>query len=198
MITADRFIETSDNYDAWIAARQRGVTATEVAKAATPAGFREVMANRANPQPVEVNGFMQFGSDNEDWIARVLKRDFDLMPNRWLIAADGIPEHMATLDALSLDHTWIGEIKTGGTAPLKDGLLVPPIAHRRQMQWQMYCTGAQSCVYAFLLRGEVNGELVPAWMEPLTVLVPREEEMIAALVKVADQLLIDFEGWEAA
>jgi len=194
MITAERFIETSENHDAWLAARAGGVTATEVARAATPAGLKEVLANRANPQPVEANDYMRFGSDNEDWIARVLKRDFGLMPNRWLIASDKHPEHMATPDALSLDHTRIGEIKTGG----KDPKGKPPIAHMRQMQWQMWCTGATECVYAFLLRAEVNGVMVPAWMEPQTVVVPRDDVMIAALVRVADQLLIDFEGWEAA
>ena len=199
MIAADRFIETSDNHDAWLAARTRGVTATEVAKAATPAGLKEVLANRADPQPVEVNAYMQFGSDNEDWIARYLKAEFGLMPNRWLIAADGVPQHMATPDALSLDHEVIGEIKTGGKVPLdKSGVIVPPIAHRRQMQWQMHCTGATSCMYAFMLREEVNGVMVPAWMEPQVVLVPRDEAMIADLIRVADMLLIDFEGWEAA
>lgn len=199
MITADRFVETSDNYEAWLEARRGGVTATEVAKAATPAGFREVMQERANPTVTVANEFMQFGSDNEDWIARVLKRDFDLMPNRWLIAADGEPRHMATPDALSLNHGWIGEVKTSGKAPLdKNGLLIPPIAHRRQIQWQLHCTGAVSCVYAFMLRSEVGGQFVPAWLEPQIVIVPRDEEMIADLVKVADQLLTDFEGWEAA
>lgn len=199
MITADRFVETSENYEAWLEARRGGVTATEVAKAATTAGMRDVLAERANPTVTVANEFMQFGSDNEDWIARVLKRDFDLMPNRWLIASEYVSRHMATPDALSLDHSWIGEIKTGGKAPLdKNGLLIPPIAHRRQMQWQLYCTGARSCVYAFLLRAEVDGRFVPAWLEPEIVLVPRDEEMIADLVRVADQLLTDFEGWEAA
>lgn len=199
MIPAHRFIETSENHEAWLAARAGGVTATEVAKAATPAGLKEVLANRANPQPVEVNEYMQFGSDNEDWIARVLKRDFGLMPNRWLIASEKFPQHMATPDALSLDHTRIGEIKTGGKYTLdKAGNLKPPIAHMRQMQWQLWTTGAVECVYAFMLRAESGGVFVPAWMEPLTVIVPRDELMIAALVKVADQLLTDFEGWEAA
>jgi hypothetical protein len=197
MITADRFIETSENYEAWLAARRGGVTATEISRAATPAGLRDVLADRANPQPVEVNAYMQFGSDNEDWIARVLKRDFGLMPNRWLIRSEEFAEHMATPDALSLDHELIGEIKTGGKAPLdKSGLLVPPIAHRRQIAFQLYCTGAKACVYAFMLRAEVDGQFVPAWLEPMCVMVPRDEEMIADLVKVADQLLIDWENWE--
>lgn len=201
MITADRFVETSDNYEAWIEARRAGVTATEVAKAATPAGFKEVMAERANPTVTIANEYMQFGSDNEDWIARYLKAEFGLMPNRWLIRSEEFAEHMATPDAIApnfSEHPWIGEIKTGGKAPIdKNGLLIPPIAHRRQMQWQMYCTGAVVCVYAFMLRAEVGGVFVPAWLEPQCVLVPRDEDMIADLVKVADQLLIDFEGWEA-
>lgn len=198
MIHADRFIETSENRDAWLAARRSLVTATEVAKAATPAGLRDVLAERANPTEIEDNAYMAFGRDNEDWICRYLKAEFGLMPNRWLIASEEFPEHAATPDALSLDHEWIGEIKTGGKVPLdKNGLLVPPIAHRRQMQWQLYCTGAQVCAYAWLLRTEVGGVFVPAWMEPQIVIVPRDEEMIADLVRVADQLLIDFEGWAA-
>jgi hypothetical protein len=197
VIHADRFIETSDNREAWLAARLGRVTATEVAKAATPAGLRDVLADRADPQPVEVNDYMRFGSENEDWIARYLKAEFGLMPNRWLIRSEQFDEHAATPDGLSVDHEVIGEIKTGGTVPLdKNGLLVPPIAHRRQIQWQLYCTGAKSCVYAFMQRAEVGGVFVPAWIEPLVVMVPRDEEMIADLVRVADQLLIDWEHWE--
>ena len=198
MISADRFVETSENRDAWLTARTRGVTATEVAKAATgKAGLRDALEARANPQPVEANEFMQFGSDNEDWIARVLKRDFDLMPNRWLIAAEGTPQHMATPDCLSLDHAVIGEVKTGGKTPVdKHGIVRPPIAHMRQMQWQMRCTDATHCYYAFMLRAEVGGVFVPAWLEPLVALIPRDDVMIAALVKVADVLLIDFDNWE--
>lgn len=198
MIAAERFVETSDNYDAWLTARRGGVTATEVARAATgKAGLRDALEARVNPQPIEANAYMQFGSDNEDWIARVLKRDFDLMPNRWLIAADGTPEHMATPDCLSLDHSVIGEVKTGGKNPVdKNGIVKPPIAHMRQMQWQMYCAGATHCLYAFMLRADVGGVFVPAWLEPLVVLVPRDDVMISGLLKVADQLLIDFENWE--
>jgi hypothetical protein len=206
MITADRFIETSENYEAWLSARRGGVTATEISRAATPAGLRDVLADRANPQPVEVNAYMQFGSDNEDWLAVWVMRNtpFNLFPNKWLIRSEQYAEHMATPDLIQWypkpgEPMVIGEIKTGGKAPLdKSGLLVPPIAHRRQMQWQMYCVGPQvkACVYAFMLRAEVDGKFVPAWLEPMCVMVPRDEEMIADLVKVADQLLIDWENWE--
>ena len=185
MISPERFIETSDNREAWLEARRPAVTATEVAKAATPAGFLDAVSERRNPTEVVANEYMQFGNDNEDWIARWLKAEFGLMPNRWLIAAEDNALHMATPDGLSLDHTVTGEIKTGGTEPKS-----PPRIHRDQMQWQMACTGAELTKYAFMLRQQVNGMFVPAWLEPKVWDVPRDDARIAVLVEVAAQLLL--------
>ena len=185
MISPDRFIESSENREAWLAARRPAVTATEVAKAATPAGFLNAVGERHNPTEIIANEYMQFGTDNEDWIARFLKAEFALMPNRWLIAAEDNPLHMATPDGLSLDHTITGEIKTGGTEPK-----TPPRIHRDQTQWQMYCTGSELTKYAFMLRKQVNGIYVPAWLEPKIWDLPRDDARIAFLVDVAAQLLL--------
>lgn len=184
MIDAARFIETSEHRDAWLAARLPAITATEVAKAATPAGFLEAAAERRNPTVIVPNAYMDFGNDNEDWIARVLKAEFGLFPNHWLIAAEGNPLHMATPDCLSLNHTVIGEIKTGGKEPN-----APSRIHRDQMQWQMWCTGAGVGVYAFMLRQDTPNGFMPAWMTPKTWPVPRDDKRIAELVQVAGRLL---------
>ncbi len=185
MIPADRFIETSDNYEAWLAARIPAVTATEVAQAATPAGFRDAVLERRTPVAVIANGYMQFGNDNEEWIARDLKRRYGVMPNRWLIASADNPLHMATPDGLSLDHTRMAEIKTGGTEPKS-----PPLRHVRQMAWQFRCNEfAEEIIYAFMLRQEINGVFVPAWMEPKTWVVRRDDALISELITVADRLL---------
>jgi hypothetical protein len=193
MITADRFIETSENYEAWLAARRPAVTATEVAKASTPAGFADAVSARREMATVVANEVMRFGSDHEDWIARALKADHWLMPNRWLIAAADNPLHMATPDCLSLDHTTIGEIKTSGKQITR-----PPLAHVRQVQWQLRCTGADRCVYAFMLRVEVNGVLAPAWLEPQTWVIERDPKMIADLTATADRLLATDNEWSTA
>jgi hypothetical protein len=203
MIPASRHVETSDNYEAWLAARSRGVTATEVARAAaSDNALIQARRERFNPTPVEVNAYMRFGSEWEDTIARSLKESDGLLPNHWLIHAPGVPEHMATPDCIAPnlgEVPLIGEIKTGGKVPLdKNGNLKPPLAHVRQMQWQMYCVGAElveSCVYAFMLRVESGGQLLPGWMEPMTCVVERDDKMIADLIRVADQLLTDFENW---
>lgn len=184
MISADRFIETSDNYEAWLAARRGAVTATEVAKASTPAGFEEAARDRLQPLEVIPNDYMRFGSDNEDWIARWVKHETGIMPNRWLIAAEDEPRFMATPDGLSLDHEAIGEIKTGGKEPKS-----PPLQHVRQVNWQFRCTGARRCLYAFMPRIEVGGVFMPGRLEPLTWWIDRDDQLIAELEATAHRLL---------
>lgn len=186
MLTTDRFIETSDNHAEWIAARRRGVTATEVAKAATPQGFREALAERLEPVEYAANDYMRFGSDNEAWISRYLKRKHGILPNRWLICAADEPLDMATPDGLSPDHTRMSEVKTGGTAPKSI-----PLRHRRQMAWQFRCNEyAEEIVYAFVVREERNGVYVPASLTPLTWTVTRGElaELIQEMKSVAANL----------
>jgi hypothetical protein len=186
LIAPDRFIVQSENREAWLAARRGAVTATEVAKAATPAGFQEALDERRNPTEVIDNAYMKFGRDNENWIALDLKRKYGLMPNTWLIASKDDPRHMATPDLLSLDHSIIGEVKTGGTEPKN-----PPLAHVRQMQWQLYCAGpqAKNCIYGFMLRAENAEGFYPAWMWPKAWVVKRDDEMITELIGVANRLL---------
>jgi len=185
VIAAERFIASSDDRPTWLAARLGAVTATEVARAATPSGFLLAAEERRSPHEVEDNDYMRFGRENENWLALDLKAKFGIMPNHWLIAAEGNPLHMATPDGLSIDHTGIGEIKTGG----KEAYVKPPIQYRRQIQWQFWCTGAEWCEYAFMLRTEVNGLFVPAWLEPRTLRIERDDAMISDLVTVADRLL---------
>ena len=57
-------------------------------------------------------------------------------------------------------------------------------------------TGAVKCVVAWLLREEVDGEFVPAWFEPKTGVVERDEELISDLVATADRLWRFVEGEE--
>lgn len=184
MISVDRFIATSDDRPSWLAARRGGVTATQVAKAATPAGFAEALNDLRNPVEVEDNDYMRFGRENENWIAMWVKGEFGIMPNRWLIAAEDNPQFLSTPDGLSLDHTLIGEIKTGGKTPTK-----PPLPHVRQIHWQFRTTGAERCLYAFMPRISVNGVFMPGLLEPLTWWVERDETIITQLEATALRLL---------
>jgi hypothetical protein len=188
MIGRDRFLASKGaDESAWLEARRTGVTATEVALAATPAGFRDALENRRNPQPVEVNGYMEFGLLWEDWVIDKIAREYDIAPNDFLIAGEN-RKHLATPDGLSTDHTVIAEVKTTG----KDWGTVDklPLKYKRQIQWQLHVTGAKFCVVAWLLRDVTDtGVFVPAWFKPKVGVLERDGEMIDRLVEVAGRLL---------
>lgn len=172
------------NFDAWVKARQSGVTATEVAKAATPAGFEEVVRGYTEPDEPYDNPYMEFGRRTEAPVGEFLKEQYDVMPNEWLIAADN-PRHLATPDGLSLNHKVISEIKTTGR-DFEDKI---PIGYRRQVQWQLYVTGADYCWFAWMLRVETReGLFQPGWIEPKVVRIQPDEKMITDLVAVAERL----------
>jgi hypothetical protein len=184
VISIERFIVSSQTKDLWLAARDRGVTATQVAKASTPAGMKEVLAQIENPTPVEPNGFMDWGVEREAYISQVVKDRYGILSNDYLLCADGAGNEwqMATPDGLSLDHKLIGEYKTSGK-PLDK----VPANYMRQVQWQLYVTGAEKCLFAYELRLEGPEGFVPGfdvecqWIE-------RDEKMIADLIKVAEEV----------
>lgn len=184
MIPIERFIVSSQTKDLWLAARDRGVTATQVAKASTPAGMKEVLAQIENPTPVEPNAFMSWGTEREPYIAHVVKERYGVLPNDWLIAADGAGNEwmMATPDGLSLDHSMIGEYKTSGK-PLD----VIPLNYLRQIQWQLFVTGAEQCVFAYELRMEGPEGFVPGFDVECQI-VERNEDIISKLIDTAQKV----------
>jgi hypothetical protein len=67
-----------------------------------------------------------------------------------------------------------------------------PIQYRRQVQWQLHVTGADYCVFAWLLRIEDrHGEFVPGWFEPKHIIIKRDPVMIADLQDVAERLQME-------
>ena len=184
MIAPNRFIARSSDREAWLYARQQGITATMVAHGSTPAGFRDIVAQMENPTTVEPNAMMDWGNEREPHIAQIVKERFGIMPNDWLIAKDdGLNRwQMATPDGLSLDHTVIAEIKTTGK-PLD----VIPIRYRRQIQWQLHVTDAERCLFAYELRLQGPEGFVPGF-DVVTQWVERDDRQIKELIATAEQL----------
>jgi len=106
MISADRFVANKLYFPAgWLLARRHGVTATQMASAATPAGFEQAVTDYHEDTVIPDNPYMAFGRDFEPVIARTVHTEFGILPNDWLISAEGKPEHLATPDGLSPDRT---------------------------------------------------------------------------------------------
>ena len=184
MIDVNRFIVSSQTKDLWLAARDRGVTATQVAKASTPAGMKEVLAQIENPTPVEANAYMAWGTEREAYISQVVKDRYEILSNDYLLCAEGAGNEwmLATPDGLSLDHTIIGEYKTSGK-PLDK----VPANYLRQVQWQLWVSGASRALFAYELRLEGPEGFVPGF-DVECQWVERNEEMISELIVTAQKV----------
>lgn len=193
--------------DEWYKAREYGVSATTVAKAASgPGGYDAELKRALHPEEhvIEDNAYMRFGRDWENWIVQSLPKELAIEHNDWLIRAEEQERHLATPDGLNADWSLIAEVKTTGKDWDK-GLerdVIPtdiPIQYRRQVQWQMYVTGATSCVFAWLLRMESeSGEFMPAWLEPKTMIIERDDDMIRELILVAKRFATDYNHYKEA
>lgn len=187
MISADRFIIAKDIDQAWwLEARRMGVTATQVSRAASgDGGFEQAVADYREDWVEPDNPFMKFGRDMEPIIALQIKKSHGVMPNDWLISSAVSDHYLATPDGLSLDHRLISEIKTTGK-DWGDGKI--PIQYRRQVQWQLFVTGAEQCVFAWMQREGEPGSFAPAWFDAKVIMIDRDDDMIRKLMDTADRL----------
>jgi putative phage-type endonuclease len=190
MMTASQFVASKGLDEAsWLAARKTGLSATTMAQAMTPAGYRDVLAEWDNSTPITVNAYMQFGLDSEAWLALWAKDHLEgeLMPNDWLIRHHDNPVALATPDGIGLDHNVIVEIKTTGKD--WDSVDKVPIKYYRQIQWQLYVTDAVECALVWLLREQTDtGVMVPAWLEPKYGFILRDDKVINDMVETSTKL----------
>ncbi len=180
------------DFDGWLAARRSGVTATQVAKGSTPKGFTEAVGQWHSQEEIPDNPYMAFGRDSEGWISMRLKDRFEIMPNEWLIQCPTDQFALATPDGISQDHSVISEVKTTGR-DWQGGAKIP-LQYRRQVQWQLYVTGAEYCVFAWIRRIEVSGVFVSADFEPNVVEIQRDDVLIDSLRATAGALWLETGG----
>jgi len=187
MLSPDQFVASkSVNAERWLSARREGVTATQVAKAASgPGGFEQAVEDYRADFVENDNPYMAFGRAWEGPISMFLKDNYGVMPNDWLISSSVSDHYLATPDGLTLGHEAISEVKTTGKDWNPEKI---PLQYRRQVQWQLFVTGAEFCYFAWLLREERDGAFMPAWFDPKVIRIERDEDMIGSLVRVADDL----------
>ena len=187
MLSPDQFVASkSVNTERWLSARREGVTATQVAKAAAgPGGFEQAVEDYRADFVENDNPYMAFGRAWEGPISMFLKDNHGVMPNDWLISSRVSDHYLATPDGLTLDHHAISEVKTTGKDWNPEKI---PLQYRRQVEWQLFVTGAEFCYFAWLLREERDGAFMPAWFDPKVIRIERDGEMISELVTVANRL----------
>lgn len=169
--------------DDWLAQRRDYVTATDVAYLYTsPASWSRIRAEKDGDAPERgTSPEMEWGTNREAaLVAYAQTIDPSIRPNDqvavhpdgpWAATPDGIGDQV------------VCEVKTGSV----QGLAAARKRHECQMQWQMWVTGTDGCLYVTEVRGWDEMGFTPA--ERSHEWIDRDEDLIAELLDVAERFL---------
>jgi hypothetical protein len=179
----DRIVADATDRVAWLKARARGVTATDMARMSGPKALRMLALEKLLGSRFSGNAYTAHGLAREPEIAHWARRVYGMQPSSALFHADGRPEHLATPDGLRERGPALElcEIKTTNSAWKSI-----PRHYLRQVWWQQYVLGAERTLVVW----EQHDAFVPVGTEPEVRWVDRDENEIHRLVVLADELLL--------
>jgi hypothetical protein len=181
-----RVVASSDDRDAWLTARNNGVTATNASKLASVDSIESILKSKFF-DGFTGNPATEWGLEREPYL--VQWAGFE--QNKYLFHAESNPRFMATPDGIRYLEVApdfeleLCQVKTTGK-PMKS----IPAHYRRQIQWEMFVMGAARCYFVW----EEHSNFVPTHLEPKLEIVERDNEAIASLVKLASVLLTQLDG----
>jgi hypothetical protein len=182
-----RVLASSTDRVAWLRARSRGVTATDVARLSSERSLSSVAFDKINGSSFGGNAYTDHGNTREPEIARWVRANHGIEPSSALFHAHGERLHLATPDGVGVvDGTVVlAEIKT--TSLLWKSV---PRSYLRQIWWQQYVLGAERT----LLVWEQHLDFVPVNAEPTCRWIDRDDNEIHVLVGLANKLLTMMRG----
>ncbi|NEM92107.1 YqaJ viral recombinase family protein [Galbitalea soli] len=177
-----RVVAHSDDRVAWLRARSRGVTATDVARLSSIRAIEAIAYEKLNGSGFGGNVYTDHGQAREPEIARWVSAQYGIAPSRALYHAHGEPLHLATPDGLSVQagSVVLCEIKTTSHAWRSI-----PRSYLRQVWWQQYVLGAERTLFVW----EQHRDFVPVAPEPQFRWIERDDNEIHILVGLANRLL---------
>lgn len=177
-----RIIARSSDRPAWLKARVRGVTATDVARLSSERAVLAVAREKLLGSTFTGNAYTDHGLAREPEIARWVRSVYGIDPSVDLFHAENNPRHLATPDGIRVvDHGLeLAEIKTTSRAWKSI-----PRSYLRQVWWQQYVLGAERTLIVW----EQHHDFVPIEAEPRVKWVDRDDNEIHQLVGLADALL---------
>lgn len=178
----DRVVADSGDRVAWLRARSRGITATDVAKLSTPRSVEAAARDKWFGSRFSGNAYTEHGRDREPAIARWVEDHHGIAPSTLLFHAASDTRHLATPDGLAVTDAGtlvLAEIKTTNK-PWRS----IPRHYLRQIWWQQYVLGAERTLFVW----ERHEDFVPVG-EPECRWVDRDEDAIATLVGLATEFI---------
>ncbi|TFD36464.1 recombinase [Cryobacterium sp. TMT1-19] len=181
-----RIVADSTDRVTWLRARAQGITATDVAKLATPKSLQTAVYEKLNGSSFNGNSFTDHGRAREPEIAAWVLGRYGIEPSTALFHAAHHRRHLATPDGVGTGSGQgaggleLAEIKTTSKAWRSI-----PRSYLRQVWWQQYVLGAERT----LLVWEQHQDFVPVNAEPECRWIDRDEDQIAILVGYANNLI---------
>ena len=178
----ERVVGDGTDKFAWLRARSRGVTATDVARLSSQKAVQKVALEKLLGTSFRGNQYTEHGLAREPHIGRWANSVYGMQHSGALFHADGNRDHLATPDGLRERGGILElcEIKT--TAHAWRGI---PRHYLRQVWWQQYVLGAERTLVVW----EQHDRFVPVRPEPRCEWVDRDDNEIHALVGLANLLL---------
>ena len=177
-----RVVADSSDRIAWLRARSRGITATDVAKLSTPRSVESAARDKWFGTRFSGNAFTDHGKDREPAIAQWVQDHHGIAPSSLLFHAERETRHLATPDGLI--ETDAGELVLAEIKTTNKPWRSIPRNYLRQIWWQQYVLGAERTLFVW----ERHENFVPVG-EPEYRWVPRDDNEINVLVNLATQLV---------
>lgn len=179
-----RIVADSRDRVAWLRARSRGITATDVANLTSPASIaRAAEAKLGGGARFTGNAYTDHGRRREPEIAAWVAATHGILPSSALFRAEVEHRHLATPDGIAVDgdgRIVLAEIKTTNKAWRS-----VPRTYLRQVWWQQHVLGAERTLVVW----EQHNDFVPVGDEPRCTWIDRDETEIAKLVGLATSLI---------
>ena len=180
---AARIVADSRDRVAWIRARSRGITATDVAALTSEKVIPRAADAKLMGSGFSGNAYTAHGRAREPEIAAWVAATHGIQPSSALFHAVVEKRHLATPDGVTVDaagRVVLAEIKTTNR---KWSSI--PRTYLRQVWWQQHVLGAERTLVIW----EEHDGFVPVGDEPQCQWVDRDEREIGTLVRLATTLI---------
>ncbi|CAL4859118.1 YqaJ viral recombinase family protein [Microbacterium sp. MM2322] len=180
---AARIVADSRDRVAWMRARSRGITATDVASLTSERAIARAAEAKLNGSGFSGNAYTDHGRRREPEIAAWVAATHGILPSSALFHAEVEKRHLATPDGIMVDaagRVILAEIKTTN----KTWKSIPR-TYMRQVWWQQHVLGAERTLVVW----EEHQDFVPLRDEPRCAWIDRDETEIGSLVRLATSLI---------
>ncbi len=177
-----RIVVDGNDKIAWLKARARGITATDVAKLTSARSIESAAWAKLHGSGFSGNAYTEHGKAREPHIAAWVRGEYAIHPSSALFRSGGDARHLATPDGIAVRAT--GTIELSEIKTTNKSWRTIPRNYLRQVWWQQYVLGAERTLVVW----EQHDDFVPLG-DPKCQWVDRDDNEIHKLVTLANELI---------